>query len=69
MCMLWLKLSDCFLCLMQVYVPNSSALYLGFVEETNDALQRVKTNKSIIILGYFKAHIRNDARIGCDWPT
>jgi len=32
------KLLDCCLCLMQVYDPNSSAMYLKFVEDISDAL-------------------------------
>jgi len=54
-----LKLLDRYLCLIQVYDPNSSALNSEFVEKISDALRRVKTNESIL-LGDFSAHVGND---------
>jgi len=31
--------------LVQIYSPNSSALYPDFMDEISEALQRVRTNK------------------------
>jgi len=62
-CMLRLKLLSRSLCLIQAYGPNSSALYLKFVEEISCVLRRVKTNKCAILLGDFNPRVGNDADV------
>jgi len=49
MCTLRLKLLGHSLRLQQLYGPNSSALYLEFVEEISDAFWRVKANESTVL--------------------
>ena len=56
-CMLKFKVKDRSLCLLQVYAPNAVSEYQGFVDDVNDALQRVKSTESTIHLGDFNAHI------------
>jgi len=38
-------------------------MYLESVEESNDAMWRVKTDESTILSGDFNAHVGNDARV------
>ena len=40
-CMLKLKVKDWSLCLLQVYAPNAASKYQAFVDDVNDALQRL----------------------------
>jgi len=51
------------LCLLQVYTTNSNALHNGFREKISDALRRVKTDESTILLGDFIAHVVNDVGV------
>ena len=60
-CMLKLIVKDWSLCLLQVYTPNALSEYQAFVNDINDALQRVRSTKSTILLGDFNAHIRMDS--------
>ena len=59
--MLTLKIKYRSLCLLQVYAPNTVSEYQVFVDEVNDALQRVRSTESIILLGDFNAHIGTDS--------
>jgi len=49
------------LCLIQIYGPNTSALYPEFMKKISDSLRGVKTSDSTILLGDFNAHVGNDA--------
>ena len=60
-CLLKLKLDGQALCIIQVYVPNSESEYQAFVDEVNDALQRVTITESTILLGDFNAHVGTDS--------
>ena len=60
-CMLKLKVNDRSLCLLQVYVPNAVSEYQVFVDDVNDALQRVGSTESTILSGEFNAHIETDS--------
>ena len=62
-CMLKLKVKDRSLCLLQVYAPNAVSEYQAFVDDVNDALQRVGSTESVILLGDFNAHIGKDSKI------
>ena len=55
--MLKLKVKDLSLCLLQVYDPNVVSEYQAFVDDVNDALQRVGSTESTIFLEDFSAHI------------
>jgi len=41
-------------------------MYLEFMEEISDALQRVKINESTILLGDFNMHIDNNRTVWLD---
>ena len=58
--MLKLKVKERSLCLLQVYVPNAVSEYQAFVDDVNDALQRVGSTESTIILNNFNAHVGTD---------
>ena len=58
--MLKLKVKDRSLCLLQVYAPNAVSEHPAFVDDVNDALQRVGSTESTIRLGDFNAHIGTD---------
>ena len=58
--MLKLKVKDRSLCLLQVYAPNAVSEYQVFVDDVNDALQRVASTEFTIVLGDFNAHIGTD---------
>ena len=60
-CMLKLKVKNRSLCLLQVYAPKGVNEYQTFVDDVNDALQRVGSTESTILLGYFNAHIGTDS--------
>ena len=53
-CMLKLKVKDRSLCIMQMYAPNAVSEHQAFVDDVNDALQRVGSTESIIHLVGFK---------------
>ena len=59
--MLQLKVKDRSVCILQVYVPNTASDYQAFVNDVNDALQRVGPTESTILLGDFNAHIGIDS--------
>ena len=59
--MLKLKVKDWSLCLLQVYAPNAVCEYQAFVDDVNDALQRVGSTESIVLLGDFNAQIGTDS--------
>ena len=59
-CMLELKVKDLSLCLLQVYAPNAVSEYQGFVDNVNNALQRVRSREYTIILRNFNARIGTD---------
>lgn len=48
-------------CLIQAYGPKSSTLQPEFVEETRDALRKVKTNESMMLSGDFNAQLGYEA--------
>ena len=52
-----LKVKDCSLSLLQVYAPNAVSKYQVFVDDFNDALQRIGSTESTNLLGDFNAHI------------
>ena len=60
--MLKLKLKDWSLFLLQVYAPNAVSEYQAFVEDVNDALQRVRSIESTVLLGDFNAYIGTDSK-------
>ena len=49
-CLLKLKVKDRSLCLLQVYASNAVSEYRAFVDDVNDALQRVGSTESTILL-------------------
>ena len=53
-CMLKLKVKERSLCLLQVHAPNAVSDYQAFVNDVNDALQRVRSTKSTIHFGGFQ---------------
>ena len=59
-CVLKLKVKDRSLCLLQVYTANAVSEYQAFVDDVNDALQRVWYTESTILLGDFNVHIMTD---------
>ena len=59
-CILKVKIKSQSLCFIQVYAPNSTTQYLDFVDEVNDALQRVSSSESTVLLGDFNAHVGTD---------
>ena len=61
-CMLKFKVKDRSLCLLQVYVPNAVSEYLAFVYDVNDALRRIGSIESTILLWEFNAHIGTDSK-------
>ena len=60
--MLKLKVKDWSLCLLQVYAPNAVSEYQASVDDVNNALQRVESTESAILLGNFNAHIGTDSK-------
>ena len=60
-CMFKLKVIDRSLCLLQVYAPNAVNEYKTFVDDVNDALQRVGSTASTILLGDLNIHIGTDS--------
>ena len=60
-CMLKLKVKDRSLCLLQVYAPNAGSEYQAFVDDNNNAFQRVGSTESTILMGDFNAHIGTDS--------
>ena len=50
-CMLKLKVKDRLLYLLQVYAPNAVREYQAFVDDVNDALQKVRSTESAILWG------------------
>jgi len=44
-----------------LYGPNASALYPEFVVEIREALERIESNESAIILRDFSTHVENGA--------
>ena len=59
-CMLKLKVMDWLLYLLQVYAPNATSKYQAFVDEENDALFRVSSAESTVLMGDFNAHVGTD---------
>ena len=59
--MLKLKVKDQALRLLEVYAPNAVSKYQAFVDDVNDALQRVGLTESTSPLGYFNTHIGTDS--------
>ena len=47
--------------ILHVYAPNAESKYQVFVDYANDALQRVGSTESTILLGDFNAHIGTDS--------
>ena len=43
-----------------MYAPNAASEYQAFMDEVNDALQRVAPTESTILMGDFNAHIGTD---------
>ena len=60
-CMWKPKVKDQSLCLLQVYPPNAVSEYQTFVDDVNDALQRIGSTESTILLGNFNANIETDS--------
>ena len=58
--MLKLIVKDRSLCLLQVYTPNAVGKYQVFVDDVNDAFQRVRSTEFKIFLVDFNAHIGTD---------
>ena len=48
------------LCLLQVYAPNAVNEYQAFMDDVNDAHQRVGSTESTTFSGDFSAHIGTD---------
>ena len=55
-------MKDRSLCLLQVYAPNAVNKYQVFVDDVNEALQRVGSTETITLLGDFNAHIGTDSK-------
>ena len=53
-CMLKFEVKDRSLCLLQVYAPNAVREYQAFVDDVDDALQRVESTESTIFSEDFK---------------
>ena len=62
-CMLKLKVNNQSLYLLQVYAPNAGREYQAFVDDVNDALQRVRSTKSTT-LWVDNALIETDNEVG-----
>ena len=58
--MLMHKVKNRSLCLLQVYALNVVSKYQVFVDDVNDAPQRIRSTESTILLGDFNAHIGTD---------
>ena len=63
-CILKLKVKDRSLCLLQVYALNAVSEYQTFVDDVKDALRRVGSTESTIILGDFNVHIVKNSEHG-----
>ena len=59
--MLKLKVKDRSLFLLHVYAPNAVSEYQAFVDDVNNALQRVGSTESTILLGKFNARTGTDS--------
>ena len=73
-CMLKLKVKDWSFYLLQVYAPNAVNEYQSFMNDVNDALQRVGSTESNTLVGDFNAHIGTDSEtwkgvIGKAWRS
>ena len=63
-CMLKLKIKDRSLCLLQVCASNAGSKYqafVDFVDDVNNAFQRVESTESTILMGEFNANIGTDS--------
>ena len=56
-CMLKLKVLDRSLCLLPVYAPNATSEYQAFVDKVNDALLRVSSTESTVLIVEFNAYV------------
>ena len=59
--MLKLKVKDPSLCILQVNAPNAVSENQAFVDDVNNAFQRVGSTKSTILLGDCNANIGTDS--------
>jgi len=59
-CILKLKVENQSICMLQVYTTNAASKYQAFVDEVNDALLRVSTSESTVLMGDFNARIGTD---------
>ena len=59
-CMLKIEVKDRPICLLQVFVPTVLNEYQAIMDDVNDALQRIGSRESTILLGNFNAHIGTD---------
>ena len=66
-CMLKLKVKDRLLCLLQLYAPNAVREYQAFVDDVNDALQRVRSTESTIFSGILTHTLEQTAKHGKAW--
>ena len=48
---------------MQVYAPNTESEYAPFLDEVLGVLEGIPGTDSIVLLGYFNAHVGNDAQM------
>ena len=68
-CVLKLNVKDRSLCLLQVYAPDVVSDHQSFVNDVNDALQRVGSTESTILFGEFqRTHWNRERNMEkCDW--
>ena len=59
-CLLKVRLQKRSVCILQVYAPNACKQYQPFLDEVSDALQKVTSSESIILLDDFNAHVGTD---------
>ena len=56
--MLKLRVKDWSLRLLQVYAPNAVIEYQAFVDDVNDALQRLgSTESALLFVGFQRTHL------------